>query len=189
MKKWFQQETTAWWESEASSNNSLMDYFSFFQSLLDRKEYEFILDRACVQFEPNDPEYQRVTREVYERINLEKHFDVLRSTRHFGPMVFHFVWTSNIDNFLCEMIENSQIEHAVLVIRLYHKIHPTSNSAVEQCSDPDDDVEFILHYARLDSGKTGTLEKLLHSYKELQQQKQILEEGIKKAHGIPVETD
>ncbi|XP_014469578.1 PREDICTED: 28S ribosomal protein S22, mitochondrial [Dinoponera quadriceps] len=157
------------------------------QSILDRKEYEFILDRACVQFEPDDPKYQEITREVYERVNLERHFDVLRSTRHFGPMVFHLVWTSNIDNLLHEMIESSRIKDAVLLIRLYHKIHPTSSSAIEQCSNSDD-VEFILHYVRLDSPKTGTLEKLLHSYKELQQELKILEEGIKRAHGVPPET-
>lgn len=157
------------------------------QSLLDHKEYEFILNYACVQFEPDDPTYQMVTQEVYERINFEKHFDVLRSTRHFGPMAFHLVWTRNIENLLCEMIETCRIKDAVLLIRLYHKIHPTSNSAIEQCSDSDD-VQFILHYACLDSPKKDLIKKLLHSYKELQQEQQILEESIKKAHGIPVET-
>lgn len=161
---------------------------SLFQSLLDRKEYRFILDRACVQFEPDDSNYQMVVREVYERINQEKHFDALRSTRHFGPMVFHLVWTSNIENLLCEMIESSRIKDAALLIRLYHKIHPTCDSAVEQC-DASDDVEFILHYARLDSPKRSTLEKLLHSYKEIQREQQILEEGVKRAHGIPSETN
>ncbi|EFN89057.1 28S ribosomal protein S22, mitochondrial [Harpegnathos saltator] len=161
----------------------------YLQNLLDRKEYEFILDRACVQFDPDNPDYQRVTREVYERINLEKHFDVLRSTRHFGPMVFHLVWTSNIDNLLCEMIENSRIKDAILLIRLYHKIHPTSDSAVERCSADSDDTEFILHYARLDSPKRHTIEKLVHSYKELRREHRIVEEGIKKAHGIPSSTN
>jgi len=159
------------------------------QDLLNRKEFEFILDRACVQFEPDDPDYQAVTREVYERINIERCFDILRSTRHFGPMVFHLVWTSNIDNLLWEMIETSRIKDAALLIRLYHMIHPTTKSAVERCEHTDD-AEFVMHYVRLESSpKKDKLQKLLQSYIELQRERQILEEGIKQAHGISSETD
>lgn len=140
------------------------------------------MDRACVQFEPDDPDYQAITREVYEHINREKHFDYLRSTRHFGPMVFHLAWTKNIDNLLCEMIETSRIKDAVILIRLYHTIYPTLKSAVEQCKDKEDYVEFIMHYAHLDSLKKGTIEKLLQSYKELEHKRQIVEEGIRQAH-------
>ncbi|KAL6430717.1 hypothetical protein ACFW04_006936 [Cataglyphis niger] len=160
----------------------------YLKSLLDRKEYIFILDRACVQFEPDDPDYQAVTQEVYEHINREKHFDILRSTRHFGPMVFHLVWTKNIDNLLCEMIETDRIEHAAILIRLFHIIYPMTKSAIDQCKVRDN-VEFIMHYARLDSPRRSMIEKLLQSYKELQQEHQIMEEGIKQAHGIVSETD
>ncbi|KYN00764.1 PREDICTED: 28S ribosomal protein S22, mitochondrial [Cyphomyrmex costatus] len=160
----------------------------YLKDLLNRKEYEFILDRACVQFEPDNPDYQAVTREVYEHINAEKHFDILRSTRHFGPMVFHLVWTSNIDNLLYEMIETNRIEDAALLIRLYHMIHPTTKSAVEQCEHADD-VNFVMHYVRLESLKSDKIEKLLQSYKELQRERQIVAEGIKQAHGISSETD
>lgn len=81
------------------------------------------------------------------------------------------------------MIETSRIKDAVLLIRLYYKIHPTTQTAVDQ-SENTDDIEFIMQYARLDSPKSGTIEKLLQSYKELQLERQIVEEGIKKAHGI-----
>lgn len=158
------------------------------KNLLDRNEYIFILDRACVQFEPDDPDYQAVTREVYEHINKEKHFDYLRSTRHFGPMVFHLAWTKNIDNLLCEMIETGRIKDAAILIRLYHTIYPTLKSAVDQYEDKKNYVEFIMHYARLDSPKNSTIEKLLQSYKELEHERQIVEEGIKQAH-IVSETD
>ncbi|KAL6261220.1 hypothetical protein P5V15_008745 [Pogonomyrmex californicus] len=160
----------------------------YLKDLLSRNEFEFILDRACVQFEPDDPDYQTVTREVYEHINAERRFDMLRSTRHFGPMVFHLVWTNNIDNLLCDMIENCQIEHAALLIRLYHIIHPTTKSAVEQCEHTDD-VEFVMHYVRLDSPRKDKLEKLLQAYKELQREQQTVAEGIKQAHGISSETE
>ncbi|XP_018373518.1 PREDICTED: 28S ribosomal protein S22, mitochondrial [Trachymyrmex cornetzi] len=160
----------------------------YLKDLLNRNEYEFILDRACTQFEPDDPDYQAITREVYEHINAERHFDVLRSTRHFGPMVFHLVWTSNIDNLLYEMIETNRIKDAALLIRLYHMIHPTTKSAVEQCEHTDD-VEFVMHYVRLELLKKDKIQKLLQSYKELQQEREIVAEGIKQAHGISSETD
>jgi len=158
------------------------------QDLLNRNEYEFILNRACVQFEPDDPDYQAITREVYEHINAERRFDVLRSTRHFGPMVFHLVWTSNIDNLLCEMIETDRIKDAALLVRLYHMIHPVVKSAVEQCEQTND-TELIMHYARLESSKKDRIQKLLQSYKELQRERQIVMDGIKQAHGISSETD
>lgn len=160
----------------------------YLQSLLTRNKYEFILDRACVQFEPDDPDYQAITRKVYEYINKEKHYNILRSTRHFGPMVFHLIWTSNIDDLLCEMIETSRIKDATLLIRLYHKIHPTAKSAVNQCEDMDD-IKFIMHYANLESPKKSTIVKLVQSYMELQQEQQIVSDGIKKAHGILLKTD
>ncbi|GAB1866996.1 28S ribosomal protein S22, mitochondrial [Camponotus japonicus] len=148
----------------------------YLKDLLDRNEYIFILDRACVQFEPDDPDYQAVTREVYEYINREKHFDILRSTRHFGPMVFHLAWTKNIDNLLCEMIETERIEQAAILIRLLHLIYPSMKSAIEECNVRDN-VEFIMHYARLE--EKSIVEKLLQSYKELQQVHQIVQESIK----------
>lgn len=156
------------------------------QDLLDRKEYIFILDRACVQFEPDDPDYQEVTREVYEHINREKHFDILRSTRHFGPMVFHLAWTKNIDNLLGEMIETGRIKHAAIVIRLLHLMYPSMKSAIEECKVKDD-VEFIMHYARLE--EKSMIEKLLQSYKESQQVNQIVQESFEQAHSIALETE
>lgn len=141
-----------------------------------------------MQFEPDDPDYQVITQKVYEYINREKHFDTLRSTRHFGPMVFHLVWTSNIDNLLCEMIETSRIKDAALLIRLYHKIHPAAKSSIDECRDMDD-IKLIIHYANLESPKKGTIDKLIQSYKELQQEQQIVAEGIKKVHGISMKTD
>lgn len=99
-------------------------------------------------------------------------------------MVFHLVWTNNIDKSLCEMIETDRMKYAVLLIRLYQKIHPMAESAVNQCEDDSSDEEFVMHYARLDSSKASTIEKLVQSYKEMRLVRESLEEGIKKAHGI-----
>jgi len=49
-------------------------------------------------------------------------------------------------------------------------------SAIEECNVRDN-VEFIMHYARLE--EKSIVEKLLQSYKELQQVHQIVQESIK----------
>lgn len=139
-----------------------------------------------MQFEPDNPAYQEVTREVYEHVNREKHFDILRSTRHFGPMAFHLAWTRNIDNLLGEMIETDRIKHAAILIRLLHLIHPPMKSAIEECNVKDD-VEFIMHYARLE--EKSMIEKLMQSYKESQQVNQTVEESIEQTRTIASETE
>jgi len=86
------------------------------------------------------------------------------------------------------MIETNRIKDAALLIRLYYMVHPTTKSAVEQCENTDD-VNFVMHYVRLESLKKDKIQKLLQSYKELQQEREIVAEGIKQAHGISSETD
>lgn len=89
-----------------------------FENLLNRKEYEFILDLACMQFEPYDPEYQRIVSITYQHLNDNNGFEKLRSTRHFGSLSFFLTWNKNIDNLLLELIDEA---HHLL--DLYSKIH------------------------------------------------------------------
>lgn len=51
---------------------------NYLESLLDRNEYEYVLDRACVQFDPDDPDYQRLVSVVYQHLNDHNKFDLLR---------------------------------------------------------------------------------------------------------------
>ncbi|XP_043679583.1 28S ribosomal protein S22, mitochondrial [Vespula pensylvanica] len=155
----------------------------YFEDLLKREVYEYILDRACLQYDPDDPEYKRVTEAVYEDINKKKKFEYLRSTRHFGPLAFYLVWSKNIDKLLCEIIESRKIEEAVALIRLYQKIHPQANSATTKC-ESEDPIELILHYASLDSPVDTLIKKTVAVYQELERERQKVVEGIKKAHGI-----
>jgi small subunit ribosomal protein S22 len=70
------------------------------QDVLARGQYEFVLDRACLQFEPDEPEYQSVAAYVYEALDKKQHYDSLLSTRHYGPMLFFLVWHKCLNNFL-----------------------------------------------------------------------------------------
>lgn len=93
---------------------------------MDQGEYEFILDRACAQFEPDDPEYIRVTRKTYNHIDENGSYSSLRSTRHFGPMALHLVLSKRIDSLLFNFITTKEIGAAVDLVRLFHSVESGS---------------------------------------------------------------
>jgi small subunit ribosomal protein S22 len=70
--------------------------------------YEFVLDRACLQFEPDDPKYIEVVEHTYSSIDKKQDYDYLSSTRHFGPMVFYLVRTRQMDNLLIHYIKSER---------------------------------------------------------------------------------
>lgn len=150
---------------------------SLLKRLLDNGQYEYILDRACIQFEPNNALYQKITSITYQHINDNKAFEKLRSTRHFGPLVFFLTWFKIPDNLILELVETSHIEDASLLVKLYCKIHN-----VEIASENSSKIveEFVTKY----STKKAPLELALQSFKEAQKQKEELEQGIKSAHGL-----
>lgn len=49
-----------------------------FNSLMDREEYEFVLDRACIQYDPDEPKYQTVTSITYQHVNTKNNYEKLR---------------------------------------------------------------------------------------------------------------
>lgn len=153
----------------------------YLSDLLDRKEFEFILDRACLQFELDDPNYHRVTKEVYSYINKFKNFDALRSTRHFGPLAFYLVWNNDIHTLLMDIITSGNIEEAAALIHLYHLVYPETKSAKEPLES---DIELIKTYARLDSSNRYELTCAIKEYEKLQKEKEEIDMGIKKAHGL-----
>lgn len=91
--------------------------------LLNEQEYEFILNRACTQYEPYEQKFHDITSKVYQHINENFHFEALRSTRHFGPMVFFFAWHKMIDDLLLDMIRNDYLKNAVQLICLMYKLN------------------------------------------------------------------
>lgn len=145
-----------------------------FEKVLDRKEYLFILDRACVQFEPNDPFYQKIITITYQHINDNNEFAALRSTRHFGGMAFFLAWHKTIDNLLLDLVENEQIGEAEALVELYTIVHKIS------LNDKDQILDF---YIKEHSTKRAALELALQAYRNAAKEKEELEKGIKRAHG------
>lgn len=90
---------------------------------LDTGKYKYVLDRCLIQFEPYDRDYHRVTSRTYDHINQRSEFEVLRSTRHFGPMAFYLAWHRLIDNLVMDCIRRDMMRNAVEAVCLMYNLH------------------------------------------------------------------
>ncbi|XP_072174836.1 small ribosomal subunit protein mS22-like [Diadema setosum] len=129
-----------------------------------KERHEFLLDAACVQFEPDAEDFIRVHRKAYEDLDETGNYDVLRSTRHFGGMAYFFARQKRIDGLLTGMVQRDLIQDAADLVRLYCLIHPTSPVAMEAESLGLEGVALIKAYIRLDSHHSGKLELALQSW-------------------------
>ena len=102
-----------------------------FRNCLDEHKYEFILDRLTVQYEPYEKDFHQLSSQVYQHLNETKKFDLLRSTRHFGPMAFFYAWHRCIDDLLYDMIRRDYMRNAVELIALMYKIHGISSEVAQ----------------------------------------------------------
>lgn len=93
------------------------------QIALDKGLYEYILNRACVQYEPYEKDYHRITNLTYHHINDTRNFDSLRSTRYFGTMSFYLAWNRLIDNLLIETLEKGYFTNSVEIIALMFNLN------------------------------------------------------------------
>ncbi|XP_014256780.1 28S ribosomal protein S22, mitochondrial [Cimex lectularius] len=103
---------------------------NYLTRLLEQEEYEFILDKACIQYEPDDPDFINIRNLTFDDINKKGNFLKLRSTRHFGPMVFYLALNNNINNILETYINTDRLDHGVKVIKLHCLLHPENNFKV-----------------------------------------------------------
>lgn len=92
-----------------------------------------MLNKASIKYEPNDPEYIRLTHRIYEYINEVKDFHILHSTRFFGPMVFYLCWYNKLDNLIAHLIESSNLEDCVRVMNIYFILNENDTKS-ELCS-------------------------------------------------------
>ncbi|XP_063821981.1 small ribosomal subunit protein mS22 [Ostrinia nubilalis] len=178
-----------------------------FNSLLDRQEYEFVLDRACIQYEPDEASYQRVTSITYQHIDVNKNYELLRSTRHFGPMAFYLTWHESMDSLMLELLQNGWVREAVLLNALRHALKadvtngetaqaianeilptPVQLAKPERLTEEDIQldnkcVECIEKYIVSNSAMKSQQELALQGFREHYQQLMDLSRGLQKAHG------
>jgi len=134
------------------------------ERILGPEKYEYILDRNCLQFEPDHPTYIRTCDAVFNHISEHKHFDLLHSTKHYGPMIFHLCWTKALDDFLAHLVWSGRLEAAVAAVRVYTKIHSESRLAASDLASltPEEVIRDFAKYESLKPGKVNAaLDKLL----------------------------
>lgn len=110
------------------------------QVALDKGLYEYILNRACVQYEPYEKEFHRITSLAYHHINDTRNFDHLRSTRYFGTMSFYLAWHRLIDNLLIDTLQKGFFANSVEIIALMYNLNkmPYDQYVLELINNPDE---------------------------------------------------
>ncbi|XP_022705233.1 28S ribosomal protein S22, mitochondrial-like [Varroa jacobsoni] len=141
-------------------------------SVLDDGKYVFVLDRACLQFEPNSEQYLGVTQRVYAHLMETGKFDELRSTRHFGPMCFYYAVTHQCDPLILSLLKSGSLERAAKVVELLHVIHPKLESARKINSGNIPEL-YVEAYIKWDSQNKAALELALQSIREANQDDKI----------------
>ncbi|XP_063378461.1 small ribosomal subunit protein mS22 [Cydia fagiglandana] len=178
-----------------------------FNSILDREQYEFILDRACIQYEPDEPSYQRVTSLTYQHVDAKSRYELLRSTRHFGPLVFYLTWHQSIDSLMLELLQTGAVREAALLVatrqavhgdvteghlatRLVQQILPTPVQLTKPDRLTEEDIQLdsscvdcVQKYISTNSSMKSQQELALQGFREHYQQLVELSRGIKVAHG------
>ncbi|RXG51428.1 hypothetical protein Avbf_11107 [Armadillidium vulgare] len=153
----------------------------YLRDALRRKEYLFVLDFACAQFEPDDPKYQEVTQETFEHVAKHRNFDILHSTRHFGPMCFYFAWNKKINDLLGHLIENERIEDSVELIRLYYIIN--DNSKLSNLDKEEAKINLIKNFIK-EEKLEGELGLIVQTYEEAKREREEYDKKLKSSHGI-----
>lgn len=190
---------------------------------LDRYEYEFVLDRMCIQFEPYEQEFHDISSQTFQHINDTKQFDILRSTRHFGPMSFFLAWHKMIDDLVIDMVKRDFLTNAVeLICLMYnlngiqydkavlHELQQLSHSnesnnvngfaiakvgleqeltdtvgkSTDQFKIDAICLEFIENFCKSEGIKKSQITLALQLYRDSNEEKKRLLEGLKKAHGV-----
>ncbi|XP_067394749.1 small ribosomal subunit protein mS22 [Emydura macquarii macquarii] len=130
--------------------------------------YEDILNLCIAQFEPDSASYIRIHHRTYEEIDKCAKYDLLRSTRHFGGMVWYLVNKKRTDGLLIDMIQRNLLNDATCLINLYHMLHPDCQSAKTAKEQEVYGVDLIKIFMKTESQKVGYIELALQAYQETQ---------------------
>ncbi|KAI1894003.1 hypothetical protein AGOR_G00129520 [Albula goreensis] len=128
--------------------------------------HEDILDLCLVQFEPDSADYIRVHQATYDDLEKQGKFDLLRSTRHFGGMVWHLANARRIDGLVVDMLQRDLVQDAVDLVSLFNLVHPQSESALEAREQQATGIDVLKIYGQKESQRTGYIELALQAYQQ-----------------------
>lgn len=156
----------------------LVIFFVVSQKVLDRGDYEFALDRTCVQFDPDEPEYHDYPARVYDHIEDNEQYDKLISTRHYGPMAFYLAWNNRIDRLLFYYVDSQKWEDGALLVSLFYQLHPELPNIAEYDGDNE---KIIDHYVKNHAVSKRKLEQIIKMSKEIEEARRKMEVGLENA--------
>ncbi|XP_048120651.1 28S ribosomal protein S22, mitochondrial isoform X2 [Alosa alosa] len=133
---------------------------------LSEDRHEEVLRRSLVQFEPDAAQYKRVQRLVFEDVERSGKFDLLRSTRFFGGLVWYLTTAKRIDTLLLHMLHRDLLQDAVCLVRLFHLLHPQCESAKQAQHTHATGLELLKLYGEMDSQRRGVIELALQTYEQ-----------------------
>lgn len=110
------------------------------KNALNSMKHEFVLDWACWFYEPDDPNYVALSKEVFDEIISNKKFDILYSTRHYGQFAFYCALNGEIIDLLNYYGKKESLTDAANFIKLYKIIHPNWRTTI---STEDDDLKVV----------------------------------------------
>ncbi|NXA47802.1 RT22 protein, partial [Nothocercus julius] len=135
-------------------------------TVFQQDRHEDLLNMCIAQFEPDSPDYIRVHHRTYDDIENHAKYDLLRSTRHFGGMVWYLVNRKKTDGLLIDMLHRDLLDDTTSLITLYHMLHPECPSAQEAKEGNLQGVELIKVFVKTESQKEGYIQLALQAYQE-----------------------
>lgn len=141
------------------------------QAALDKGFHEYLLGRALVQFEPDNPQYIRITRTIYEHIDSHRKFDVLESTRFMGGLIFFLASQKKADNFLMHLLQNNRMDGVTDLLQLHYTLHPERSEEFQKASE-EGEIAAVKYYIASEAVRKGNLELAVQAYQETLRQLQ-----------------
>lgn len=129
--------------------------------------HEDVLDLCLVQFEPDSAEYIRVHTTTYEDLEKRAKYELLRSTRHFGGLVWYLVNARRVDGLIVDTLKKELLQDAVSLVSLFHLVHPHSESAQEASSQKASGTELLKIYGQKESQRSGYIELALQAFEQM----------------------
>lgn len=134
-----------------------------------------------MQFEPDHPTYIRTSEAVFDDIAAHGHYDILHSTRHYGPMTFYLVYNKKCDDLVVHYFKNKNLVDAAIVVRLFGLLH--ADSAVSRPAADLATLDLLRLFIDSDSLKSSKLHVALEAMLEAIKADKKTLKGVKEAQG------
>jgi len=129
----------------------------FLSHALSHVSATYLLESACAQLEPDDPDYIRVVHAVYDDVDQKGTYDELYSTRFFGGLVFYLTCVARLDGLMLNRLIKGTLADAADVVKLLNILHPKCSCALAagRSSEPLSDQRMVELY--LETMATGAI--------------------------------